>query len=256
MARKRKKKQLPSLGRRTLRALAKAFFWGGLILVVVSVVLVGVLRWLDPPGSSVILQERLARGTKSPVHHAWVNFPEISADFALAVVAAEDQKFPHHNGFDFGAIRDAFTSNLRGGRVRGGSTISQQVAKNLFLWHGRSYLRKGVEAWFTLLLETLWPKQRILEIYMNIAQFGPGVFGVGAAGEMYFNRTAGELTREQSALLAAALPAPSRFRVTAPSAYMRKRQQWILRQMQQLGGTEYLHQLSAHRHAQSGYMAG
>jgi monofunctional biosynthetic peptidoglycan transglycosylase len=214
---------------------------------VVSVVLVGVFRWLDPPGSSVILQERLAMGTKSPVHHSWVSFPEISPEFALAVVAAEDQKFPQHNGFDFGAIRDAFTSNLRGGRLRGGSTISQQVAKNLFLWNGRSYLRKGVEAWFTLLLETLWPKQRILEIYMNIAQFGPGVFGVAAASELYFKRSAAKLTREQSALLAAALPAPSRYRVTAPSAYMRKRQHWILRQMQALGGTGYLHQLTANR---------
>ena len=144
------------------------------------------------------------------------------------MIAAEDQNFPAHYGFDLKSINDALADRERGRRVRGASTISQQVAKNLFLWPEQSWLRKGLEAYFTVLIETLWPKQRILEVYLNIAEFGRGVFGVGAAAEVYFHKRAARLNVYDAALLAAVLPSPKRMRVNAPSSYVRSRQQWIL----------------------------
>jgi monofunctional biosynthetic peptidoglycan transglycosylase len=173
-----------------------------------------------------------------------VPWEEISPHVALAVIAAEDQKFPVHRGFDLEQIDRAFTDAERGRRVRGASTISQQVAKNLFLWPGRSWFRKGLEAWFTVLIELLWPKQRILEVYLNIAEFGRGVWGVEAASRRFFGRPAKSLAREQAALLAAVLPNPKRFRAEAPSAYVKRRQAWILGQMQSLGGTAYLDRIA------------
>lgn len=172
--------------------------------------------------------------------YRWVPMDRISADAALAVVANEDQHFPDHSGFDLDALQAAWRHNLEGGQLRGASTISQQVAKNLFLWEGRSYLRKGLEAWFTLLLESLWSKARILEIYLNIAEMGENVFGVEAASQRYFNEPASDLSKSQAALLAAALPNPRYYRVSSPNKAMIKRRDWILRQMRQLGGVEYL----------------
>jgi monofunctional biosynthetic peptidoglycan transglycosylase len=154
---------------------------------------------------------------------------------ALAVVAAEDQKFPDHWGFDFDAILDAAESHARGGRLRGASTLTQQVARNLFLWQGRSYLRKGLEAWMTVLLEVAWPKHRILEVYLNIAEMGERTFGVQAASRHYFARPAAAINASQAALLAAVLPNPRRFRVDHPSAYVLERRDRILQQMSLLG---------------------
>jgi monofunctional biosynthetic peptidoglycan transglycosylase len=154
---------------------------------------------------------------------------------ALAVVAAEDQKFPEHFGFDFEAIADAIEEGEKGRRLRGASTISQQVAKNLFLWESRSYLRKGLEAYFTVLIEALWSKTRILEMYLNIAQFGDGIYGVNAAAQTYFNKPPSALTIRESALLAAVLPNPVRFKVPAPSSYVQGRARKIERQMRNLG---------------------
>jgi monofunctional biosynthetic peptidoglycan transglycosylase len=159
---------------------------------------------------------------------------------ALAMVAAEDQRFPAHGGFDFAAIRAAIEQRLRGEPLRGASTISQQVAKNLFLWNRRSWLRKGLEAWFTLWLELLWSKRRILEVYLNIAEMGAGVYGVEAASRRFFGISAQELAPAQAALLAAVLPNPRRLRADAPGDYLRQRQRWILNQMHQLGGPGYL----------------
>ncbi len=203
--------------------------------------LVLALRWLDPPTSAFMLRERVQ--TDTPIRHRWVEWDAISAHAKVAVIAAEDQRFPEHSGFDLESINDALEDIERGRRVRGASTISQQVAKNLFLWPGQSWLRKGLEAYFTVLIELLWSKPRILEVYLNIAEFGRGIYGVGAASDAFFNKSPAKLTAQESALLAAVLPSPKRMRVNAPSPYMRSRQEWIQNQMRALGGPGLLQQL-------------
>ncbi|MCK5481132.1 MAG: monofunctional biosynthetic peptidoglycan transglycosylase [Gammaproteobacteria bacterium] len=207
-------------------------------VLLISIVPVLVLRWVAPPTSSVILQRGFLEGR--PQDYQWVSINRISPYAALAVVAAEDQKFPQHHGFDIAAIKDAVHSNASGGRLRGASTLTQQVARNLFLWQGRSYLRKGLEAWFTLLLELFWSKERILEVYLNIAETGKQTFGVEAAAWRFFQRPAIALSREQAALIAAVLPSPGRSRLDRPSDYILQRQANILQQMKQLGGTAWL----------------
>lgn len=221
------------LGRYALRA--------SLAWLLLTILLVLPLRWIAPWSSSVILQTQWLNWTT--VHYQWVDWEQIAPHMALAVLAAEDQKFPQHWGFDFSAIFQAFQHNADGKTLRGGSTISQQVAKNLYLWQGRSWLRKGLEAWFTLWIELLWPKQRILEVYLNIAELGPDTFGVQAASQRYWKKSALQLTAQQAALLAAILPNPQRWSAAKPSPYMRQRQSWILRQMRQLGGVEVLKSL-------------
>jgi monofunctional biosynthetic peptidoglycan transglycosylase len=215
-------------------------------LAVASILAVSAFRWLPVPVTAFMLGERLARGTQAPPdqRHRWVPWSRISLHAAVAVIAAEDQKFPVHDGFDFEAIEKAVAEAGRGRRLRGASTISQQVAKNLFLWPGQSWVRKALEAWFTVWIELLWPKRRILEVYLNCAQFGRGIWGVEAAGRAYFGKEAAQLTREEAALLAAVLPSPTRYRVVNPGPYVRGRQAWILRQMQALGGTALLDGLS------------
>ncbi len=173
----------------------------------------------------------------------WVDMSEISPAVGLAVIAAEDQTFARHRGFNFDAISRAFKRNRLGGRIRGGSTLSQQTAKNLFLYPERSFLRKAVEAWLTVLLEALWPKSRILEVYLNIAQFGNGIYGVEAASRAFFGKSAKRLEPAEAALLAAALPNPLRLRADRPSSYVLKRRDWILRQMKQLGENYYPREL-------------
>jgi monofunctional biosynthetic peptidoglycan transglycosylase len=208
-----------------------------------SVSLVMALRWIDPPTTAFICGARLQAWMDDKplrIRQQWVDYSHISPHAPLAVVAAEDQKFPQHWGFDFASIDDSLREHSRGKRLRGASTISQQVAKNLFLWKRPSLVRKALEAWFTLLIETLWPKQRILEVYLNVAEFGPGIYGVGAASRHYFGKSAGRLAPEESALLAAVLPNPKRLKVAAPSRFVRTRQEWILWQMRGLGGTRYL----------------
>jgi monofunctional biosynthetic peptidoglycan transglycosylase len=182
----------------------------------------------------------LEQGKHGPVRYHWVAWNSISPHLPLAVVAAEDQKFPLHWGFDVGSIRDALEAYKRKHRLRGASTITQQVAKNLFLWPGRSYLRKGLEAYFTILLEMLWPKSRILEVYENIAQFGDGIYGAHAAATSLLNKTPSLLTRDDAALLAAVLPNPIQLKVTTPSRYVQARRQWIKEQSWRLGGLDYL----------------
>lgn len=212
-----------------------------------SVVAVAGLRWLPVPCTAFMAAERLgARAAGRPLdqQHEWVPWERISPHAAVAVIAAEDQKFPAHDGFDFAAIEKAVTDAQRGRRLRGASTISQQVAKNLFLWSGQSWARKALEAWFTVWIELLWPKQRILEVYLNSAQFGSGTWGVEAASRRYFGKPAARLSPRDAALLAAVLPSPTRYRVVNPGPYVRQRQAWILRQMQGLGGTALLDNLN------------
>jgi monofunctional glycosyltransferase len=228
-----------------IRRLAKWLALAGVGVILLSLIVVASLRWIDPPTTSFMVRAGLA-DRKLDIEYRWVDLEEISPHAAVAVIAAEDQWFPFHGGFDLGSIRDAAQRNLQSRRVRGGaSTISQQVAKNLFLWPERSYLRKGLEAWFTVLIEFCWPKERILEVYLNVAQFGRGVYGVEVASRRYFRKAASQLDAYESALLAAVLPNPRRFRADRPSEYVGSRRDWIVDQMQGLGGPGYLVYLSA-----------
>jgi len=209
------------------------------------------LRWVPPPTSAFMLEARarlwLAGDFHTPVEQQWVDLSRISPYAQLAVISSEDQQFPFHHGFDFDSLHDALQEDLDGDRFRGGSTISQQTAKNLFLWGGRSYVRKGIEAWFTALMELLWPKQRILEVYLNVAQFGPDTYGVEAAARRFFHKNALSLTRSEAAVLAAVLPNPYVLHAGRPSAYVASRREWILRQMRALGDLSYLRNLSQAR---------
>nr|WP_243647928.1 monofunctional biosynthetic peptidoglycan transglycosylase [Cricetibacter osteomyelitidis] len=203
-------------------------------------------RFVPIPFSAYMAQQsvgNLLQGNfKYDTRYQWVNLDKISSSMQLAVIAAEDQKFPNHYGFDWDAIQSAVKFNQKSKRTRGGSTISQQTVKNLYLWHGQSWLRKGIEVPMTFILEILWPKERILEVYLNIAQFGDGIFGVEAASRHYFKKSAAKLTQSEAALLAAVLPNPIIYKVNKPSTYVRHKQQWIMRQMNQLG-RDYLQKL-------------
>ena len=173
----------------------------------------------------------------------WLNWNQIPKQAALAVVASEDQLFPLHRGFDINSIISSIHDADKGGKLRGASTISQQVARNLYLWTGRSWLRKGLEVWFTLLIEVTWSKQRILEVYLNIAEWGRGVFGLEAASRYHFTKPAAQLTAFESALLASTLPSPLRYNPARPAEHLRDRAIWNLQQQKRLGGTQWLRQL-------------
>ena len=205
-----------------------------------SVVLVLPWRWIAPPATAFMARAQIDGDDRggSKVYHRWLSWEEISPHLAIAVVAAEDQKFPSHHGFDFESISKAVQDRFS--RPRGASTISQQVAKNLFLWRERSFLRKGLEAYLTLLIEGLWPKRRILEVYLNVAEFGPGIFGAAVASERLLEKSAGDLTLEDAALLAAVLPSPGRMSPRHPSDYVSKRAIEIEQEVRKLGGTGYL----------------
>ncbi|MFC3394118.1 monofunctional biosynthetic peptidoglycan transglycosylase [Brenneria rubrifaciens] len=218
---------------------------GGLTILGLWLAGIALFSFLPVPFSAVMVDRQLSAWLSGDFHYVarsdWVSVDEIAPVMALAVIAAEDQKFPQHWGFDLDAINLALKHNERNTqRVRGASTLSQQTVKNLFLWDGRSWLRKGLEAGITAAVELVWSKRRILTVYLNIAEFGPGLFGVEAAANHYFNKSASRLTASEAALLAAVLPNPIRFRANAPSGYVIQRQQWILRQMRQMGGEAFL----------------
>ena len=175
--------------------------------------------------------EQVIDGKSITWHHHWVSLDKMSPSMPVAVMASEDQRFLTHHGFDFDAIQKAAESNKDGKKIRGGSTISQQTAKNVFLWPGRSWVRKGFETYFTFLIELLWSKQRIMEVYLNSIEMGDGIYGVDAVAEYYFNTDAAGLSRADCALIAATLPNPRKFSSKEPSAYMRKRQRQIEVQM-------------------------
>ncbi len=213
------------------------------LLLVVSILATIALRWIPPPTTAVMIERRLDAWQEERayrVDYRWVGWSRISQQAPLAVIAAEDQNFATHHGFDYESIQKAIDAHERGRRLRGASTISQQVAKNVFLWSGRSFVRKGLEAWFTVLIELTWPKRRILAVYLNIIELGDGVFGVEAASLRYFRKHASNLTAEEAALLAAVLPEPLLLKVSRPSAYVEERRTWILQQMTQLGGPAYI----------------
>jgi monofunctional biosynthetic peptidoglycan transglycosylase len=199
--------------------------------IVVSAAVVVALRWIDPPTTAFMLLDTSGR---EPLRHRWVAAGQLSPSLAYAVIAAEDQKFPEHFGFDFASIRESIDSSGADRPLRGASTITQQVAKNLFLWPERSFVRKGLEAYFAALIELAWTKGRILEVYLNVAELGPGIYGVGAASAAYFAKEPQQVSDAEAALLAAVLPNPKLASVTQPTPYLRERQRWITGQMQRL----------------------
>lgn len=208
--------------------------------IVASTLLVLPLRWVDPPTTAFMLGDDSGR---DPVLYEWTDWTALGSSAALAVVAAEDQKFADHFGVDLESIQESVMEYRDGEALRGASTITQQVAKNLYLWPGRSFVRKGIEAWFALLIELSWPKRRILEVYLNIAELGPGLYGVPAASRVYFGKSASEISDAEAALLAAVLPNPHRLDVARPSPYVRERQAWILRHLQRLRREGWLERL-------------
>lgn len=201
-----------------------------------SVGLCVLLRWVPAPTSAFMVyrhvEDLMNDGSFKAIQYSWVSAKKISAHASSAVIAAEDQRFFQHSGFDLHSIQSSIDVYMDGGRLRGASTISQQVAKNLFLTPSKSFVRKGLEVWFTLLIESLWSKERILAVYLNIAEFGDHLFGIEAASQHYFGLHASQINRSQAALLAATLPNPILLRAARPSAYLLKRQRWILRQME------------------------
>ena len=218
-----------------------------LLFLMATTLQVLILRFVDPPFSAFMFARQLHAVREGDwdfrIAHDWRDLDDIAAHLPVALVAAEDQNFAAHNGFDFKAIERARQNNARGRKTRGASTISQQLAKNLFLWSGRSWVRKGVEAWYTLLIETLWPKWRILEVYANVAEFGDGIYGAQAAARSFFRKDAARLSAAESARLAAVLPNPKRYSAARPGPYVQRRTRAIERQMRYIGGTGYLQTL-------------
>jgi monofunctional biosynthetic peptidoglycan transglycosylase len=217
------------------RNITRFFRWTGALafwFVVVTALWTALLGLVDPPVTwHMAAQARDQDGVQRQI----VPLERIARHLPLAVMASEDQRFLFHHGFSWEAMRKALERNKKARRIRGGSTISQQTAKNVFLWHGRTYLRKALEAWFTVLIEVIWTKERILEVYLNVAEMGRGVFGAEAAARHCFGRTAAQLTAPQAALITATLPAPRKYNCSRPSGYVSGRQQWVLRQMRNIG---------------------
>lgn len=238
-------------GRR--HAARRGRLWRGLLiwpsllaacLLLASVLPVLALRWIDPPGSAfMLLRAWELRGSAQAIDWRWVPSQSISPWLALAVLAAEDQRFPQHRGFDTVEIERALAAHRAGGRLRGASTISQQLARNLFLWPGRSWIRKALEAWFTVLIETALPKARILELHLNLAEFGDGIYGAEAAAQLWFGQPASRLTLDQAARLAVVLPSPRRSDPRQLSPAQQRRAEWVQRQIEQLGGPQLLRQI-------------
>jgi len=225
------KKKLTAIGRFIL----KAFIWF-LIISICSVIL---LRWIPIPVTPLMLircAEQIVDGKKLKLKKDWEPLENISPNLQLAVVCSEDQNFIHHYGFDMQAIEKAMEHNEKHKRKRGASTISQQTAKNVFLWPSRSWVRKGLEVYFTFLIETLWSKERIMEVYLNVIETGNGIYGAQAAAKIFFNKDAKKLSAAESALIAAVLPNPRKFSAANPSGYIRNRQGWIVHQMALWGG--------------------
>lgn len=209
-----------------MKSFFKLLFALLLLVLAVFVLPVVALRWLPAPTSAFML----ASDTK-PVRYQWIAAAQMPDAARRAVVASEDQKFFEHEGFDIEAMQKAYAHNQKSKRRRGASTISQQTAKNLFLWQGGGYFRKGIEAVYTVLIEALWPKQRILTVYLNIAEFGPGIYGVEAASQAFFKKPAAKLSVSEATRLAAVLPSPTKWSAAKPGPYVQKRAGWIARQM-------------------------
>lgn len=226
--------------KKIIKKIWQVIWKGTLLFFIISILSVIVFRWVPVPITPLMLircVEQKVDGKDLKLKKDWVSFAEISPNLQLAVVCSEDQNFIKHNGFDFSAIEKAMDYNENHRKKRGASTISQQTAKNVFLWPGRSWIRKGFEIYFTFLIETIWSKERIMEVYLNVIEMGDGVYGAQATSKIYFNKNASRLSRSEAALIAAVLPNPRKFSIVRPSNYVRKRQAWVIRQMSFWGGT-------------------
>lgn len=219
---------------RIWRLVWKTAMW----FLIISVGLTILYRFVPVPITPLMVirlsEQGLDPDKKMKLHKDWVSMDKISKNVPQAVFAAEDQKFLTHNGFDIEAMKKAWENNKKGRRIKGASTITQQTVKNVFLWPSRSYIRKGLEAYFTVLVEFFWTKERIMEVYLNVIEMGDGVYGIEAASRDFFNKPAASLTRGQAALIAAVLPNPRRWSPARPTPYINGRQSWILRQMNNL----------------------
>ena len=208
-----------------------------LLIFVSSIAIVILYKYIPIPVTPLMLERRISEG--SPINYRWTPIDKITTDLPLAVVASEDNLFTSHNGFDFEQIRIAQEEARKGKRLRGASTISQQTAKNVFLWNGRSWVRKGLEAYFTLLIEAIWGKERIMEVYLNCIEMGNGIYGAAAVADEHFGTTPDKLTRAQCALIAATLPNPRKYNSKRPSKYMLRRQKAILKNMKNIGRVRF-----------------
>ena len=222
--------------KRIVRFIKKTFMWIVVVFFASTILSVAMLRWVPvwfTPLMFIRVSQQIAAGDEAKLRHHWVPYEDISPSLSLAVMASEDARFLEHHGFDYKAIEHAAMRNMKHPEKRklGASTISQQTAKNVFLWPGRSWLRKGFEVYFTTLIELFWSKQRIMEVYLNSIEMGDGIYGADAVAEWHFHTQASQLTRQQSALIAASLPNPRRFNSAKPSGYMLKRQKRILHEM-------------------------
>ncbi|MBQ0048890.1 MAG: monofunctional biosynthetic peptidoglycan transglycosylase [Bacteroidales bacterium] len=227
--------QLHDKNPKPVKKLGKIMLWIVFLFFGSTILAVLLYRWVPVPYTTLMGIRSIAmkqEGRPVVCEHKWVPLEDISAHLPVAVMASEDQLFLEHHGFDFDAIEKAMEEAERGGRRRGASTISQQTAKNVFLWPSSTWIRKGFEAYFTFLIELFWPKERIMEVYLNVIEMGDGIYGAEAVAQQHFGCHAKDMTREQCALVAATLPNPRRFSSKSPSSYMRKRQRQILTQMQ------------------------
>lgn len=209
-----------------------------ILIVMLSLGWVLLYKYIDPPLTPLMIIKYF--GGAGKIDKEWRDYDEISDSMKMAVIASEDQKFPFHDGFDIESIEEAIDDRMKGDRLRGASTVSQQTAKNVFLWPSRSWLRKGIEAYFTFLIEKIWGKKRILEVYLNVIETGKGTYGVEKAGDVYFGKSAKNLNKAQAALIAVSLPRPGVMSPAKPSNYMKRRAAWVIGQMNNLGGDGYL----------------
>ncbi len=229
-----------------LRQIAHIVFRIAASLFTFSIIVILLLRWVNPPTTSFMLQRQFdawQHNKSITIQYQWTDWSDISSHLKMAAITSEDQRFAMHWGLDLNSIQQAIDEYEGGQDLRGASTITQQVAKNLFLWAEQSYIRKGVEAYIALLIELLWSKERILEMYLNIVEFGDGIYGAHAAAERYFDTTPDNLSKWQSAFMVTALPAPKRYDLANPSEYMLERSAWVMRYMDLLGNQAYLEKL-------------
>jgi len=211
------------------------------LLIIISLAWVMIYKFVNPPVTPLMLIRYFEEdGSRRSIKKEWKSYDRISGNMKMAVIAAEDQTFPFNDGFDFQAIEEAIDEKIDGGRLRGASTITQQTAKNVFLWPKRSWLRKLMEAYFTVLIDKIWGKKRILEVYLNVIETGDGIYGVDEAAQVYFGKSAKHLDIVDSALIAAILPNPRLWSPTKPTDYLIERERWIRNQIIGLGGTSYL----------------
>nr|WP_321221388.1 monofunctional biosynthetic peptidoglycan transglycosylase [uncultured Psychroserpens sp.] len=223
--------------KRFFKFIFKTLFW----LFVFSIVIVIVFKWVPVPITPLMVIKNIEQNdtSKKGWEHNWVPIEEISKNIQLAVICSEDQNFLKHHGFDVKAIEKAYEHNKKGKRLKGASSISQQTAKNVFLWPQRSWLRKGLETYFTFLIELIWSKERIMEVYLNSIEMGPGIYGVEAASQYWFKKSASKLTKQEAAAIASILPNPLRYRANPATIYIEGRKTWIMKQMNYFGPLNY-----------------